>query len=619
MIEKKPKKPGPRRKSKKRPGRPRSKKKKAKKKPGVMGRPRKSIADHKAEGTYRKDRHREALPELLKKPEVKKLPGIRESRRWIRNASDELAIAAGYRFCERLAEYTCKWIERHLVLCQGAWAGQPFSLMPWQSDDLLYPLFGWVRARPDDPFAGKIVRRFQRVFILIAKKNGKSPTAAAVGAHMWAGDGEYGADCACLARDAKQAGIVHRHAREMVRASPDLAARTTIREREHFMFFRDTRSPWSIRSEEQSGGQRSEGDNFHYISYDEVHVARNDDLYRRTRYARRGRTQPMWFGCTTAGESNEGIWYDLKEHGEAVLAGKIVDHAFLPVMFFADEDDDDTDPGTWKKANPSLGYTLSLEELAEDRANCKTDHDKRDFRRYTCNIAPGTVHAWIQDIDWLNCGADYTLDDILDRDRVGYLGLDLGQSGDMCGMVLIVPDWNQEGRFYQWPWCWLPRSVYEDRKDEANYEQWVKAGELTLAGDRTVDKRAIQKTVEALNKRIQIKQIAYDPMFADDLTQRIEEATGIERVVHTQRFSDYALATKTYDDLLRTSGILHPKHGVMSWQAGHCQVKTSPEGMRKPVKRKHGDHRTIDIIQSAVMCLRLAMAYEPVDSWAVAI
>ena len=44
------------------------------------------------------------------------------------------------------------------------------------------------------------------------------------------------------------------------------------------------------------------------------------------------------------------------------LEGRKTDPTFYPVIYGADMDDDWTDPEVWKKANPSLGITVTMDK-----------------------------------------------------------------------------------------------------------------------------------------------------------------------------------------------------------------------------------------------------------------
>jgi len=149
---------------------------------------KKDVEEHVQNGTYRADRHG-PLPAAtlgLTKPAGIVKATARSQSRWKRNASDEHAVRNGCRFNEALAEYAADFFPKFLCHSKGEWGGKPFELTNWQRDELIYPLFGWVR--PD----GR--RRFRRSYIEMPKKNGKSTIASGIGLYMLVGDGEPGAE-----------------------------------------------------------------------------------------------------------------------------------------------------------------------------------------------------------------------------------------------------------------------------------------------------------------------------------------------------------------------------------------------------------------------------------------
>ena len=58
---------------------------------------------------------------------------------------------------------------------EGALAGRPFVLEPWQRS-IIANLFGWKRIDTQ----GRTVRRYREVLIYVPRKSGKSPMAAGI-------------------------------------------------------------------------------------------------------------------------------------------------------------------------------------------------------------------------------------------------------------------------------------------------------------------------------------------------------------------------------------------------------------------------------------------------------
>src|SRR5262245_31739274 len=111
-----------------------------------------------------------------------------ETKDWIRNASDDKAIAKGCRFETKRAQFTVNWIETYCKLYEGELAGEPLRLLDWQLDATMR-LFGWIRWSAKWK---RWIRRFRSASIWTGKKNAKTPTLAAWGLYLLCGDGEKG-------------------------------------------------------------------------------------------------------------------------------------------------------------------------------------------------------------------------------------------------------------------------------------------------------------------------------------------------------------------------------------------------------------------------------------------
>src|SRR3972149_5027488 len=91
---------------------------------------------------------------------------------------------------------------------KGEWAGRAFEPSPWECF-IVGSLFGWLREEDG-------MRRFRTAHQEIARKNGKSTLAAAVGLSCMELDGEPGAEIYCAATKRDQARIVFDEAKNMV-------------------------------------------------------------------------------------------------------------------------------------------------------------------------------------------------------------------------------------------------------------------------------------------------------------------------------------------------------------------------------------------------------------------
>jgi phage terminase large subunit-like protein len=123
-------------------------------------------------------------------------------------------IDRGLRFDPAKAEQAIEFFS-YLKHSKGEWAGQEFTLEPWQQF-IVWTLFGWMRVDG--------TRRFRTAYVEIPRKNGKSTMGAGVGLKLAFADGEDGAEVYSAATKHDQALIVHSEATRMVKATPALSA-----------------------------------------------------------------------------------------------------------------------------------------------------------------------------------------------------------------------------------------------------------------------------------------------------------------------------------------------------------------------------------------------------------
>nr|DAH03950.1 MAG TPA: Large Terminase [Caudoviricetes sp.] len=93
---------------------------------------------------------------------------------------------------ETKANHAINFIEKFCKHSKGAMGGKPFILELWQKAKVA-ATFGIV-----DESTGE--RKYQRVLLIVARKNGKSTLSAAEGLYLFIADGEPGPEIYSVAR-----------------------------------------------------------------------------------------------------------------------------------------------------------------------------------------------------------------------------------------------------------------------------------------------------------------------------------------------------------------------------------------------------------------------------------
>ncbi|MHC4867287.1 MAG: terminase large subunit [Planctomycetota bacterium] len=583
-----------------------------------VGRPRKTREQHELDGTYRADRHGPKRPGGLlvypAKPPGKVTASARSQSRWIQNAADERAVAEGHRFNERLARHAVEFFPEFLRFSEGSrWAGEPFEPTPWQVEDLLYPLFGWVKSDG--------TRRFRRAYIEIPKKNLKSTTAAGIGLYGFTADGEPGARVFSYGADKDQAKIVHGHAIDMVDASPELSAVLKVNRSTGVISYPATKSSYKAESASPRG---KHGPSTHFGIYDELHEWYGDQLWNALRYAYRGRTEPLALVITNAGDDVQSVCYAQREKALAVLAGKVHDDEFFGLVFRANRAEAEaeieavgkgaTELPVAARCNPAMGHVISKDTLIADIKDAiTTSSEMPNLLRLTYGIWHTGKSPWLSDADWARCAKPFTLAEMEGWECYG--GLDLSKTGDMTARALVFPVPGADDTYRLDVHFWLPERTVEKRRHLiVQLDEWERGGWLTIVPGPEIDYGAIHDDLARCDERFDFRQLAFDRKYAGQTVRFIDENLEVEPIEFGQTMEQFAGPTADFERLVQASRLLHNDNGTLNWQAGHCQVYTDANRNKRPVKQKEGDIRSIDGMVAGVMALALAVERDEEES-----
>jgi phage terminase large subunit-like protein len=575
---------------------------------------RKSVEEHVLDGTYRKDRHGpidDGKLDWPDKPPGKIKASVKSQQQWVHSIADEHAVRSGCRFNVRLAEHAAAFFPKFLRHSKGQWGDQPFELTDWQRDDLIYPLFGWVR--PDG------TRRFRRTYIEIPKKNYKSTTASGIGLYMFCGDDEPGAEVYSMAADKDQARVVHNEAINMIEASPDLDAVLKINRTTGTIAYKATKSVYRVISGSPKG---KHGFNIHCGIADELHEWYGWELWNKIKYGYRARLNPLQLVITNAGDDLQSVCYKQREKAEGIINGTIYDDSFFALVMATDRAEAESEIAAVKagqcdlpvarKCNPGLGHVIKEDDLLVDIQDAiQTPSEMPNLLRLTYGVWSVGSAPWLNTEQWKECGDDYTEEDLLGQ--LCYVGLDLSQTCDMTAAVLVFP--QEDGEYRQLAHFWLPAETIENERKIVDYTTWQKEGYLTAIPGAVIENSWIEAFLaDEVFPRFDVAGVVYDPMYADDLTQRIEEDHGIQRIKFPQTIIHFAGPTSAYERLVISGKMRHNHQPVLTWQAGHCQVKIDVNNNKRPIKPPSDDHRKIDGMVAAIMALSQAMAPDEVSS-----
>ena len=491
------------------------------------------------------------------------------------------------------ADYAVAFIES-LCHTKGTWAGKPFELIDWQ-EQIIRDLFGILKPNG--------YRQFNTAYVEIPKKMGKSELAAAVALLLCCGDGEERAEVYGCAADRQQASIVFEVAADMVRMCPALNKRVKILASTKRLVYLPTNSFYQVLSAE---AYSKHGFNIHGVMFDELHTQPNRKLFDvMTKGSGDARMQPLYFLITTAGTDTNSICYETHQKAKDIIEGRKIDPTFYPVIYGADEGDDWTDPKVWKKANPSLGITVDIEKV---RAACESAKqnpgEENSFRQLRLNQWVKQAVRWMPMDKWDACNFAVNEDDL--EGRVCYGGLDLSSTTDITAFVLVFPPRDDEDKFVLLPYFWIPEDTLDLRvkRDHVPYDLWERQGFIQTTEGNVVHYGYIEKFIERLGERFNIREIAFDRWGAVQMVQNLENM-GFTVVPFGQGFKDMSPPTKELMKLVLEQKIAHGGNPVLRWMMDNIFIRTDPAGNIKADKEKSTEK--IDGAVAAIMGLDRAI------------
>lgn len=483
------------------------------------------------------------------------------------------------------AERAVNFFPDILILTSGKTAGKPFILEQWQAD-YVATLFGWKR--PDG------TRRYRESLFAVPRKNGKTETGAGIALYSLLCDGEQAAQVYSAACNREQASRVFEPASRMVERSPLLRGRCHVVDSKKRIVFAKTASYYAALSADASSAH---GASPHCVIFDELHTQPNHKLYEGIRTGLGFRNQPLFISMTTAGYDRNSLCWDVWQHARRVRDGLNRDPQFLPMIYEMREGEDWKSEDVWRRCNPNLDVTVTMQYLRDEFAHaCESPRYENSFRNLYLNEWTQQATRWLSMDQWEACRAP--LPEL--AGKMCYAGLDLSTTIDISACVLAFP--GDDGKTWLVPHFWIPAESVEkrSRRDRVPYDQWAKAGYVTMTDGSAIDYDVIRRDIHEMASRYWIQELRIDPWNATQLATQLK-GDGLPVVFMRQGFASVSGPAKEFEKALARNELRHAGNPCMDWMAGNVAVERDASDNIKPSK-KHSTER-IDGIAAAIMAI----------------
>ena len=437
---------------------------------------------------------------------------------WVRLCFEILTtglLNGEWEFNEKKANKAIKFIENFCHHSEGR--SDLLHLELWQKA-IVSAIFGIM-----DKTTG--YRQFREVFIIVARKNGKTLFAAAIAAYMTYVDGEYGAKVYFLAPKLDQADLVYDAFYQIVQSDDELDSITKKRRSDIYIKAFNT----SVKKI-AFNSKKSDGFNPQLVVNDEMEAWPGDQglkQYEVMTSALGARKQPLIISIATAGYVNDGIFDELFKRATAFLKGNSREKRLLPFIYMIDDIEKWDSIEELKKSNPNLGVSVSVEYYLEQIEIARNSISKKvEFMTKFCNIKQNSAVAWLDYWDVMKCVHEekpLSLEDFKGCYCVG--GIDLSRTTDLTAASIVI---NRDGINHIFTRFYMPQKRYEVAINEDNtpYNIYRDRGFLFISGENQVDYKDVYNWFIELVKVYKIKplKIGYDRYSANYLVEDLKTA-----------------------------------------------------------------------------------------------
>lgn len=483
------------------------------------------------------------------------------------------------------AEHAIEFIERYCKHSKGSVAGKPFILELWQKA-LIGAMFGIVNKIDG-------YRKYQEVVLIVARKNGKSTLAAAVGLYLMIADGELGPEIYTVATKKDQAKIIWLEAKRMVNKSKTLKRRIKTLVAEMVASIND-----GIFKPLGRDSDTLDGLNVHGALFDEVHAWKDMNLYDVVVDGTSSRDNPIVFTTSTAGTVRESVFDRLYDECELTINGYedpdgYKNERLLPIIYELDNRSEWVKPETWKKANPGLG-TIKKTDALSQKVN-KAQSNPLLVKNLVCkdfNIRETNGETWLT-FEAINNQAKFDITEL--KPRYGIGGADLSSTTDLtCATVIFMV--QDDDHIYVEQMYWLPEDLLEQRvkEDKVPYDKWLDQGLLrTTPGNKVHYKFVVDWFLEIQNEKdIYIPWVGYDNWSATYFVEDMKNTFGeqaMEGVIQGKRTLSSPMKSLGAD--LAKKRIVYNNNSILKWNLTNVAVDIDKNDNIQPMKTSNPKKR----------------------------
>lgn len=463
-------------------------------------------------------------------------------------------------------------------------------------------------------------RLIREALLLISKKNGKSAIAAGIMLTALIMNWRQSAELLILSPTKEIADNSFKPIRDMIAIDDELRALFQVQEHIRTITHRVTKAFLKVVA---ADAETVSGKKAAYIFIDELHEfgkrprARNMLLEATGGLA--SRPEGFVVYATTQSEAPPaGVFKEKLDYARAVRDGRIVDDAFLPILYeFPKSMIDAGEHRNLENAyitNPNWGVSVDIEHITREftKAQEAGEEQFREFLAKHLNVEVGLAllsNRWAGADFWEAQAGNHTLDELIARSEVITAGIDGGGLDDLLGFAVLGRD-KETKRWLLWNRAWAHPSVLERHKqDVSRLEDFQRAGELVFVGRMGEDTHELAELCLKLYDSGKLNLIGIDPSGTGSILEDIDKA-GIpaDKLMGVSQGWKLNGAIITAERKLAAGELFHAGQALMAWCVGNARVE--PRGNAILITKQASGSGKIDPLMATLNAVSL-MALNP--------
>jgi phage terminase large subunit-like protein len=453
------------------------------------------------------------------------------------------------------------------------------------------------------------LRRYREAHINIPRKNGKGFIIACIITYLYYCKNEFGSAILVAANTTKQASELFDTIKYMISSNKTLKKYVKIKDSRKIIEKPNMNSKLQVISSDASNADSYAG---LYCILDEVHEAKNSQLYDKLRTGMGIWDEPLLITLTTASSGNDphNLEMELYNYAKSIEKGETQNESFFYAIYEADKNCKLDDEEQWFRANPALGVFRKYEDLADlAKKAMKLKTREAAFRRFYLN-----QHVTLEDETainmnlWRDCLADIKLEDLYGRSC--WCGLDMSAVNDITAFVQVFYD-DEQDKYIIYPHFFTPKNTIHERseRDNIRYDVHVSNKHITALDGDFINFEQLHSYIRELSGLFSIEEIGFDRWGAIGIISALEKDFTV--ITMGQGGKTMAPAIADFENLLMEKRLIIANNPVLTWMASNV-VASDTNGMKYDKKKSKNK---IDGIIAMLMGLSRAVANNAIEQY----